>query len=100
MGQSQPDLTYNDFNRVLFFFRHFSDVMPPDEHVDHVNNSAYTNAAVQLSLYAADYASQLLHPDQSPQYQQYTKHMYIPYDSNLQYHPEYDGFVFKGRGII
>ena len=72
--------------------------MPPDEHVDHVNNSAYTNAAVQLSLHAADYALSMLDNNEEHKYQHYAQQMYIPYDGGKKYHPEFDGFSYVGKG--
>ena len=65
------------------------DVMPPDEYMDHVNNSVFTNAAVQKALTGTYFISKL------PRYEKYR--LYITYDDKKKYHPEYDGFKYNGR---
>uniref|UniRef100_A0ABM0M8F4 Acid trehalase-like protein 1-like n=1 Tax=Saccoglossus kowalevskii TaxID=10224 RepID=A0ABM0M8F4_SACKO len=65
-----------------------NDVMGPDEYQRNVNNSAYTNVIAKLSLMLPYYAER---------YKTIADKLYIPFDKENQYHPEYDGYT---RGTI
>lgn len=87
--------------RIIQLNSLFIDVMGPDEHHDHVNNSAYTNAIAQISLripsevytsYIANTDKRLNFPQPSQTWLDIANKMYIPFDSDLQYHPEFDEF--------
>ena len=83
-----------------------NNVIPPDEYADHVNNSAYTNSVAIYSLqYAAAVAAILGEP--SSTYEPWldaASRIVIPFDSEKQYHPEYDGYkngtVIKQADVI
>ncbi|KAJ4458271.1 putative Endoribonuclease Dicer [Paratrimastix pyriformis] len=66
-----------------------SGVIPPDEYVENVNNSAYTNAAMQ--------AAHLVGEKPAPEWTTIADNIYIPYDPTTMVHPEYDGY--DGRQI-
>ena len=66
-------------------------VMPPDEYARHVNNSAYTNIIAQMALQAPQIAYKLLNISQT-RWQRFAKNMYIPFNNDEQYHPEYEGY--------
>ncbi|KAG8437893.1 hypothetical protein GDO86_008551 [Hymenochirus boettgeri] len=73
-------------------------VMPPDEYNRDVDNSAYTNALVQISLnFATELAISLQHhvPDT---WTEIARKIKVPYDSKLDYHPEFDGYE-KGQKV-
>ncbi|XP_074653505.1 protein-glucosylgalactosylhydroxylysine glucosidase-like [Tubulanus polymorphus] len=77
--------------------REILDVMPPDEHHNHVDNSAYTNVVAQISLenpYALTVAAGIskLNNDYHRAWLNYAKQMYVPFDEEEQYHPEFDGY--------
>ncbi len=76
----------------------------PDEYASNpnVNNSAFTNALAAFSLrlpatmydiYIArtEWEKRLPRPD--PRWRLIARRIYIPFDTTLQYHPEYDGYV-------
>ena len=71
-----------------------NNVIPPDEYVDHVNNSVYTNAVAILSLeYAAAAAALVgLSPAYYAPWLDAAKRIHIPYDAERMYHPEYSGY--------
>ena len=61
------------------------------------NNSVYTNSIARLAFVAYGHALKLLGtPD--PKWAEYAENMYIPFDTELQYHPEYDGYA-KGVSV-
>ncbi|XP_063294843.1 protein-glucosylgalactosylhydroxylysine glucosidase isoform X1 [Pelobates fuscus] len=71
---------------------HVNGVMPPDEYHS-VDNSIYTNALVQTSLqFAMDLAGELKKnvPDL---WKDIANKIKLPYDSKMNYHPEYDGYT-------
>ncbi|KAL4238053.1 Protein-glucosylgalactosylhydroxylysine glucosidase [Mactra antiquata] len=67
-------------------------VMPPDEYQAKVNNSVYTNYIAQKALQLPAYVCSLTDCESPADYEEIAKKMYIPYDTNLNYHPEYDGY--------
>jgi trehalose/maltose hydrolase-like predicted phosphorylase len=73
----------------------FAGVQAPDEYHAGVNNSAFTNAVAKISLQNAAKVANL--SGSTPDlYSYYAEHIYIPYDEELRFHPEYDGYT-KGR---
>ena len=68
-----------------------TDVMPPDEPADIVNNSVYTNAIAQLSLAAPQYIFSLLNKSET-HWKHFADNIYIPFDTANKYHPEYEGY--------
>lgn len=63
-------------------------VMPPDEDRGVVNNSVYTNTIAKLNL---EFATKMIKGAPKEWVTIATK-MYIPFDNEKQYHPEYDGY--------
>ncbi|KAI4903123.1 hypothetical protein NFI96_015696 [Prochilodus magdalenae] len=71
---------------------HIKGVMPPDEYYYNVDNSVYTNSVAKSSLqFAVDLANLLQHPA-PPEWQQVADKLKIPFDQELNYHPEFDGY--------
>jgi trehalose/maltose hydrolase-like predicted phosphorylase len=68
------------------------DVIPPDEYVDHVNNSIYTNYGAALALRIAADASDYLSIPYSSSYREIANAIVLPLDDETQIHPEYDGY--------
>jgi trehalose/maltose hydrolase-like predicted phosphorylase len=69
-----------------------NDVMPPDEYVDDVNNSAYTNAGAQSSLRIAIQAAGILGRPADPAWSKVADGLKIPVDTTKNIHPEYEGY--------
>lgn len=69
------------------------DVMPPDEWHKQVNNSAFTNAVAKLSLLLPEFVGNVMNIKPDPKYKAIADKMYIPYDRQLDYHPEFDGYT-------
>jgi len=70
----------------------FLEVMPPDEWHFPVNNSIYTNYIAKLSLLLPKRICELLNCTPPIDYEIVANKMYLPFDEQRQYHPEYDGF--------
>ena len=83
-------------------------VTGPDEYSALVNNNFYTNAMVQLQLRFTLQIVQQLQTEQSPllaqlgvtdtemqQWQQAANSMYLPFDAQLQVHPQDDSFLSR-----
>ena len=83
-------------------------VTGPDEYSALVNNNFYTNAMVQLQLRFTLQIVQQLQAEQSPllnqlgvtdaeiqQWQQAADSMYLPFDAQLQIHPQDDSFLSR-----
>ncbi|KAK2866874.1 hypothetical protein Q8A67_024991 [Cirrhinus molitorella] len=71
---------------------HIKGVIPPDEYVSDVDNSVFTNAVAQRSLQFAIELSNLLGHTPPPAWQDVADKIKIPFDQELKYHPEYDGY--------
>ncbi len=56
-----------------------------------MNNSAFTNSIAQVSLETAIYAYELVGKDPT-RWLTYANKIYVPYDENINYHPEFDGY--------
>ncbi|XP_076847033.1 protein-glucosylgalactosylhydroxylysine glucosidase [Brachyhypopomus gauderio] len=71
---------------------HVKGVMPPDEYYYNVDNSVYTNSVAKYSLlFAVELAKLLQHPAPS-EWQDVADKLKIPFDPELKYHPEFDGY--------
>lgn len=75
------------------------DVMGPDEWHSPVNNSVFTNAAAVQSMMTALYAASLANQSASPEWINVVNTMYIPFDEEQLYHPEYDNYV-RGTCLV
>lgn len=70
-----------------------NDVMGPDEYHGGVNNSGYTNAIAALSLAGAAEAARVLGLTPPAAWETIAHAMYVPFDAQRRYHPEYDGYA-------
>jgi trehalose/maltose hydrolase-like predicted phosphorylase len=69
-----------------------SDVVCADEYAEHVDNDAFTNAAVQQALRVTTRAAELLGEPAPDEWRTIADRMYIPFDPERRIHPEYDGY--------
>jgi trehalose/maltose hydrolase-like predicted phosphorylase len=69
-----------------------SDVVCADEYAAHVNNDAFTNAAVRAALLIAIRAAELVGEDAPPEWATIAQRMYVPYDPEQRRHLEFDGY--------
>ncbi|XP_067687126.1 protein-glucosylgalactosylhydroxylysine glucosidase-like [Haliotis asinina] len=71
-------------------------VMPPDEHAQSINNSAYTNVGAKLSVYFARYAACLAGENATgvvpDSWVDVIDRLFVPFNEEKQYHPEFEGF--------
>jgi trehalose/maltose hydrolase-like predicted phosphorylase len=67
-------------------------VIPPDEYVEQVNDSVYTNVGARDALRFATQAAALLGQHARPQWTRVAGGLRILFDSNLGIHPEYAGY--------
>ncbi|XP_062318449.1 protein-glucosylgalactosylhydroxylysine glucosidase isoform X1 [Osmerus eperlanus] len=77
---------------------HILGVMPPDEYYYDVNNSVYTNTVAKFSLQFAVELAGLLNYPAPPEWQQIADRIKIPFDPEIKYHPEFDGYK-KGHPV-
>ncbi|XP_016392039.1 acid trehalase-like protein 1 [Sinocyclocheilus rhinocerous] len=77
---------------------HIKGVIPPDEYYFTVDNSVFTNAVAQRSLQFAVELSGLLGHTPPPAWQDVADKIKIPFDPELKYHPEFDGYT-QGSGV-
>lgn len=73
---------------------HILDIIPPDEYVDHVDDSVYSNFVAVKALNYAVQASIALNEtcDQCAKYSQLAQDLVILFDQQLGIHPEYSGY--------
>lgn len=71
----------------------FVEVMPPDEWHYPVNNSVYTNHVARQALLMPKFVCKLLNCTPPDEYEEIANKIYLPFDAEEQYHPEYDGFT-------
>jgi len=69
-----------------------SDVVCADEYAAHVDNNAFTNAAVRLCLLIASRAGALLEEHVPEEWPTIARKIYIPYDEQAGRHLEFDGY--------
>jgi trehalose/maltose hydrolase-like predicted phosphorylase len=67
-------------------------VIPPDEYVEQVNDSVYTNVAARDALQFAAQAAALLGQHARPQWTRVADGLRVLFDSTLGIHPEYAGY--------
>ncbi|XP_058056371.1 protein-glucosylgalactosylhydroxylysine glucosidase-like [Anopheles bellator] len=68
-------------------------IMGPDEDHENVTNNAYTNVIAGYALYFGDFAGCLCNNSGSgANWSEIAKRLKLPYDSGLDYHPQYDGY--------
>ncbi|XP_067235497.1 protein-glucosylgalactosylhydroxylysine glucosidase isoform X2 [Chanodichthys erythropterus] len=72
---------------------HIKGVIPPDEYYFTVTNSVFTNAVAQSSLQFAVELCGLLAQTAPPEWQDTADKIKIPFDPELKYHPEFDGYL-------
>lgn len=77
---------------------HIKAVMPPDEYYSNVDNSVYTNAVAKYSLLFAVELASLLQRPVPPEWQEVAEKIKIPFDPEVKYHPEFDGYK-KGSTV-
>ncbi|XP_041353527.1 protein-glucosylgalactosylhydroxylysine glucosidase-like [Gigantopelta aegis] len=68
-------------------------VIPPDEYHRNNDNSVYTNSIAKECLQTAMLVNRLLGKESPRLWSNITANMYIPFNSTLQYHPEFDGYT-------
>jgi protein-glucosylgalactosylhydroxylysine glucosidase len=73
---------------------HIRDIIPPDEYVDHVNDSVYSNFVASLALKYTVQAAQALNAtcDSCAKYQEISNNLVILFDEQQRIHPEYEGY--------
>ena len=73
---------------------HIRDVIPPDEYVDNVDDSVYTNyAAAEALRFALKGAEAVeMHLARADEYLELANALVILYDKDLAIHPEYHGY--------
>lgn len=67
-------------------------VMPPDEYHYPVNNSFFTNVVAKINLLFAKEAADILGKEVPELWLTIAEKMYIPFDRDYKYHPEFDGY--------
>ncbi|KAJ8332181.1 hypothetical protein SKAU_G00428310 [Synaphobranchus kaupii] len=75
---------------------HIKAVMPPDEYYYNVDNSVYTNTVAKYSLLFAVELAILLQRPVPPEWQEVAEKIKIPFDPEVNYHPEFDGYKKGG----
>ena len=77
-------------------------MIPPDEYVDHVNDSVFTNYGAKLALQNAINAGLLvggISEENSLLYKKLANAVVILFNETLGIHPEYDGYECDGQMI-
>jgi trehalose/maltose hydrolase-like predicted phosphorylase len=69
-----------------------SNVVCADEYAEHVDNDAFTNAAVAQALRVATRTAEILRQPVPPEWNHIAERMYIPYDATQKTHIEFDGY--------
>ncbi|XP_070540414.1 protein-glucosylgalactosylhydroxylysine glucosidase-like [Ptychodera flava] len=68
-------------------------VMPPDEYHEEVDNSVYTNIGASLAIFLAEYAACLCGDEPLPEdWMEKAHKMTYIFDSERNFHPEYEGY--------
>lgn len=70
----------------------YSTVIPPDEYVEQVDDSVYTNVAARDALRFATQAAALLGRHASPKWSRVADGLRVLFDSGQGIHPEYAGY--------
>lgn len=85
-------IVYTPATKESLAYAEILDVIPPDEYVDHKDNSIYTNYGAALALRIATYAGDYLGKSYSSEYMIYADALVLPVDTVTNIHPEYDGY--------
>ncbi|KAK2141514.1 hypothetical protein LSH36_1090g00111 [Paralvinella palmiformis] len=79
-------------------------VMGPDENSANVNNSVFTNYNAKLSLSLPQYLRDKLGISYTPDeleevasFNEVSSNIYIPFDDEIQFHPQYDDFDYISK---
>ncbi|CAG0885595.1 unnamed protein product [Darwinula stevensoni] len=83
-----------EFNETTGFYD-INHVMPPDEDHPDVNNSAYTNVVAAYSIFFIEHLYCLMDKVLGPEWEDFmaiARRLKLPYDPEMDYHPEYDGY--------
>jgi len=67
-------------------------IQGPDEYHYDVNNSTYTNVIAKVNLEFAIFIFEKFEKEVSERWSEIAAKMYIPFDNEHQYHPEFDGY--------
>ncbi|RLV71690.1 hypothetical protein D3C57_144225 [Streptomyces rapamycinicus NRRL 5491] len=74
-------------------------VTPPDEYVENIDDSAYTNMAARDSLRFTVQAAKIFGRPANPQWSRVADSLRIPFDAKTGTHPEYDGYARLPPGV-
>ncbi|XP_059612821.1 protein-glucosylgalactosylhydroxylysine glucosidase-like [Phlebotomus argentipes] len=72
--------------------RRNEDVMGPDEDHEDVDNNVYTNIAAKQALQFGQFAACVCDDSEQGNWTRIADNMAIPYDSQLNYHPQFEGY--------
>jgi trehalose/maltose hydrolase-like predicted phosphorylase len=72
---------------------HILDVIPPDEYVEHADNSAYTNAVARISIEFTSKVLRLFGYTVPSLYAEVSSKLRMPFDAKNRVHLEYDGYA-------
>eukprot|EP00794_Sanderia_malayensis_P018525 gene18525-20383_t len=78
-----------DSSKAAYVINH---VQGPDEYHYNVNNSVYTNGIAKINLEFAVHIFQQFKIDYPSTWSTTASKMYIPFDTDHKYHPEFDGY--------
>ena len=81
-------VSYNESKEAYVIDR----VQGPDEYHYDVNNSVYTNVIAKMNLEFATYMFQKFTLSPPAKWKDISDKMYIPYDKDKNYHPEFDSY--------
>ena len=70
-------------------------VQGPDEYHYDVNNSTYTNVIAKINLEFAVNICHVLAKEIPEKWREIAAKLYVPFDDNHDYHPEFDGYKMK-----
>ena len=70
-------------------------IQGPDEYHYDVNNSVYTNVIAKINLEFAVEVCKMFKKEIPEAWPLITAKMYVPFDGEIQYHPEFDGYKMK-----
>ena len=70
-------------------------IQGPDEYHYNVNNSVYTNVIAKINLEFATYIFKMFKKEVPERWSEIAAKMYVPFDKELDYHPEFDGYKMK-----
>jgi trehalose/maltose hydrolase-like predicted phosphorylase len=89
--------THKGHNGPVDGLYHVNHVMPPDEYVDGVDDAVLTNFGAATILRKAVLMAKAAGRKPGANWTQIADKMFIQFDKERQYHPEYSGFVPGGN---